>query len=90
MSDEMPNTIFAGYFGGRTMWGQWTDETHPDNAKYILIDWLRSQIEGMRKPYPTDAAEEECGIFDDGMIYGRNAALDQILKLLETGEKNGR
>ena len=86
MSDEMPNTIFAGYFGGRTMWGQWTDETHPDNAKYILIDWLRSQIEGMNKSstcYTSNPSD-----FENGEIYGFNAALDQILNLLETGEKN--
>jgi len=53
-----------------------------DELLSIRTDWLRSQIDAARKkPFAHDGKDMQ------QQIRGYNAALDQILTLLETGEK---
>ena len=73
MDNEMPKEIFMHY----------TQDYHVENAaqlegmienftRYTKTDWLRSRIEAMKIGYVMNDRDE-----------WHNAALDQILKLLE-------
>jgi len=88
MSDEMPNTMWMWKAGDGSVQKSLKQEPdvkgeyHDTHTSYTRTDWLRSQIEGMKKPkYSRDS------ILGQQAELSRNAALDQILTLLETGEK---
>jgi len=80
MSDEMPNTIWVeknihGWYDG------FAEKQHVPLKQFTNTDWLRSQIEGMRVQ---GSAKDG---YWAGAIFGKNTTIDQVLNLLETGEK---
>jgi len=89
MSDEMPNTI---WIASRYPYGENPiaafKQSYSCDTHFTSTDWLRSQIEVAK----VSAKEiDDCfHLGDDLKRIGdnrHNAALDQILTLLETGEK---
>jgi len=83
MSDEMPNTTTL-YRCNVPSLGRMMLFVEPlsggfERAEYTRTDWLRSQIEALKVP-----VDHSTGV--SGAIT-HNSALDQILNLLETGEK---
>lgn len=82
--DTMPDKVFLDWLGN---W--YSTDISPEademfqRQRFTRTDWLRSQIEGMRKPLLPP------GNCDANLeIKKRNATLDQILTLLLLGDQS--
>ena len=87
MSDEMPKGIMACLNPGATRVGEWGAFKINGATHYTRTDWLRSQIEKLRMEPLCGCNGKQGRCNENAISDAHNAALDQILTLLETGEK---